>query len=101
MGWLRGMGDRSFAVARFTSDSARTPDWLRPSGAFLYGVPPVIGRIEQLCRKPLGHCLLIALARRRDNPANAERLPARGAHLDRHLIGSAADAARAHLDRGH
>src|SRR6516165_7543174 len=63
MAWLRGMGDQSFAVAGFTSDSAKTPDWLRP--------------------------------------ADAERLAPRGAHLDRHLVGSAADAARTYLDRGH
>src|SRR5262249_8258838 len=34
-GVAAGHGDQSFAVAGFTSDSARTPDWLQPSGACL------------------------------------------------------------------
>jgi len=47
------------------------------------------------------HCLFVALARRRDDPADAERLTPRRPHFDRHLIGGAADAAGAHFDRRH
>ena len=39
--------------------------------ALLDRVPPVIRRIEQLAREPLGHCLFVALARRGDDPADA------------------------------
>src|SRR5262245_18560971 len=69
--------------------------------ALLDGVSPAVGRIEQLRREPLRHRLLVALARGRDDPADTERLPAGGSHLDRHLIGGAADTPRAHLDRRH
>src|SRR5450631_1925615 len=67
--------------------------------ALLDGVSPVIGCVEQLGREPFGHRLFVALARGRDDPANAERLPARRAHFHRHLISGAADAPRAHFDR--
>src|SRR5262249_9405431 len=43
----------------------------------------------------------IALARGGDDPADAERLPTRGANLDRHLVGRPADAPRADFDRRH
>src|SRR5471032_928700 len=69
--------------------------------ALLDGVSPVIGRIEQLSREPLGHYSFVAIARGDDDPADAERLAARGAHFNRHLVGGAADAARTHFDRGH
>src|ERR1700722_2893932 len=67
----------------------------------LDGVPPAIRRIEQLGREPLRHRLFIALACCRDDPANAERLPAHRANLDRHLIGGTTNAARTHLDGRH
>ena len=44
--------------------------------ALLDGVSPVVGGIEQLGREPLRHRLFVALARGRDDPADAERLPA-------------------------
>src|SRR5580765_8687803 len=59
----------------------------------LDGVPPVVRRIEQLGREPLGHGFLVAVARGRNDPANSERLAAHRADLDRHLIGSATNAA--------
>src|SRR6266478_2886063 len=67
----------------------------------LDGVSPAIRCVEQLGREPLRHRLFIALARRHDDPANAECLTAHGAHFDRHLIGGATDAARTYFDRRH
>jgi hypothetical protein len=55
-------------------------------------------RIQQLTRQALDHRILVALARRGDQPANGECLAALGAHLDRHLIGGTTDAARADFD---
>src|SRR5450755_1303506 len=69
--------------------------------ALLDGVSPVIGCVEQLGREPFGHRLFVAIARGRYDPAYAECLPARRAHFDRHLVGGATDAARAHFDRRH
>src|ERR1051326_3274344 len=69
--------------------------------ALLDGVSPVVRSIQQLGREPVGHGLLVALARRGNDPADAERLAARGPHLDRHLVGGAPDAPRAHLYRRH
>src|SRR5271166_417645 len=69
--------------------------------ALLDGISPAIGCIEQLSRKPLGHCLFVTFARSRDDPADAERLPAGGAHFHWNLIGGPAYATRAHLDRRH
>src|SRR5262249_38757622 len=69
--------------------------------AFLDGVPPIVRRVEQLGREPLRHRLFIALARGRDQPANAQGLAPILTYFDRHLISGAADAAGAHLDRGH
>src|SRR5262245_38409245 len=69
--------------------------------ALLDRVSPAVGCVEQLAREPLRHRLFVALARGGDDPPNAQRLPARRAHFDRHLIGGAADAPRAHLDRRH
>src|ERR1051326_3946993 len=110
MGWLRGIGVcLSFASVRYAY-------WLLPAVvregavgfrhpvrvlALLDGVPPIVRRVEQLRREPLGHGLFAALARRRDDPGDAERLAPRAAHLDRHLVGGAADAARAYFDRRH
>src|SRR3977135_3445947 len=67
----------------------------------LDGVSPAIRRIEQLGREPLRHRFFIAFARRRNQPANPQRLPAHRAYFDRHLIGGAADAARTYFDRRH
>src|ERR1700735_1204674 len=69
--------------------------------ALLDGVPPIFRCTEQLGGEPFGHRLFVALARRGNDPADAERLTPRRAYLDRHLIRGAADAARAHLDRRH
>src|ERR1700691_4028629 len=61
--------------------------------ALLDRVPPAIGCIKQLGGEPLGHRLFIALARRRNDPADAECLAPRSSHLNRYLIGRAADPA--------
>src|SRR3954471_19239175 len=68
--------------------------------ALLDRVAAIAGGVEQLARQAAGHGLLRAAARRRDQPANRQRLGALGAHLDRDLIGRAADPARAYLDAG-
>src|SRR5579872_7457342 len=60
----------------------------------------IVRSVEQFGRKAIDHGLVVAAARGGDDPADGERLPALGAHFDRHLIGRAADAARAHFDRG-
>src|SRR4051812_21268419 len=57
-------------------------------------------RIEQLVGEPLRHRLLAAGARERHQPAHGERARARRGHLDRHLVGRAADAPRLHLEDG-
>src|SRR5450756_1151984 len=46
----------------------------------LNGVPPAIRCVEQLGREPLRHRLFVAIARRRDDPANPERLAAHRAN---------------------
>src|SRR5712671_8145437 len=105
MGWLRGMAAKSLISVRPSPAIMRK----RPVGlghavrilALLDGVSPAVGRVEQFGREPLGHCLFVALARGRDDPADAERLPTRRANLDRHLVGRAADAPGAYLDRRH
>src|SRR6516225_4664390 len=98
MGWLRGI-EILFLDCRFSS----SPSVMRERAvgfchlvrvlALLYGVSPVIGCIEQLGREPFGHRLFVALARGRNDPADAECLPARGTHFHRNLIGGATDAA--------
>src|SRR5713101_10072507 len=101
MGWLRGMAAKSLISVRPSPAIMRK----RPVGlghavrvlALLDGISPAVGCIEQLGREPLRHRLFIALARGRDDPADAERLTAHGANLDRHLVGGAADAAGTHL----
>src|SRR6266851_2029747 len=67
----------------------------------LDGVSPAIRCVEQFGREPLRHRLFIAFARRRNQPADPERLPAHRAYFDRDLIGGAADAARTDFDRRH
>ena len=64
-------------------------------------MPRLLARIEQLARQPLDHRVLVARAGGRDDPADGQRLTALGANLDRHLVGGATDAARAHLDGRH
>src|SRR5215469_18558960 len=100
MGWLRGMKPSlwSPAIMREGAIGFRHAMRVLP---LLDGVSPVVRCIEQLGREPLRHRLLVTLTRSRDDPADAERLPAHRAHLDWNLIGGAADAARAHLDRRH
>src|SRR6516225_7194633 len=61
----------------------------------LDGVPPVVRCVQELRREPLGHRLLIALARSRNQPADPQSLPANRANLDRNLVGRTADAAGA------
>src|SRR5262245_56532324 len=57
-----------------------------------------VGGVEQLPGELLDHRLLGARAGVLHQPADGERRPARRPHLDRNLVGGAADAARAHLD---
>src|SRR5262245_66066658 len=56
--------------------------------------------IDELGRELLAHALAAALARRLDEPADAERHAAVAPDLDRDLIGGATDAARLDLDDG-
>src|SRR5579862_8061739 len=55
--------------------------------------------IEQLARQPLFHRVLRARPRAGNQPADRQCLAALRANLDRHLIGGAANTARANLDR--
>src|SRR5947199_8208611 len=57
-------------------------------------------RVEQLVGQPLGHRLLAPLAGELDEPANGERARSALRDLDGHLVGRAADAARADLEHG-
>src|SRR5579875_594929 len=63
----------------------------------LVGVALLLDRVEQLVGELLGHRALPASAGELDEPADGERAGAPRGHLDRHLIGRAADAARANL----
>src|SRR5690349_9539734 len=105
MGWLRGIGGyvliscwQSPAIMRKRPVSLGHAVRIL---ALLDGVSPAVRGVEQLGREPLGHGLFVTLARGRDDPADAERLAARRANLDRHLVGRPADAPRAHLDAWH
>src|SRR5262245_36894672 len=95
MGWLRGIGGQSSktfllspAIMREGAVGFRH---LVSVFAFLDCVSPIIGCVEQLRREPLGHRTFVALARCRNNPADAERLTARRAYFDRHLVCGAAN----------
>src|SRR5689334_18339321 len=66
-----------------------------------YGAFPVFGCIEGLGRETFGSRLLVTLPCGRDDAANTERLPARRAHFNGHLVGCATDSAGTHLDRWH
>ena len=58
----------------------------------------VVGRVEQLGRQLVGHRSLGRAAGGADHPAHGQRRPPLRAHLDRHLVGRAADPARLDLD---
>src|ERR1700722_15282447 len=60
------------------------------------GAKAVTG-VEQLVHQPLGHRLLAARAGVQHDPAKGQGGAARGAHLDRDLVGGTADAAAADL----
>src|SRR5918997_1061561 len=57
-----------------------------------------VARVEQLVHQALGHRLLATGAAVLDQPAQAERGAARGADLDRDLVGRTTDAAAADLE---
>src|SRR4051794_34941918 len=61
------------------------------------GTQTVAG-VQQLVHEALGHRLLAAGAAVLDQPAQAQRGAARGADLDRDLVGRTADAAAADLE---
>src|SRR3984957_845849 len=67
--------------------------------AALDACPEAVAGVEQLVHEPLGHRLLPTLARVGHQPAQGERGGARGAHLHGNLVGRAADAAAADLER--
>src|SRR5690554_2667011 len=67
--------------------------------ALLDRATAVLGRIDQLAGELARHAVLAALAGGVDQPAHRQRHAAGGAHLDRDLVGRAADAAGLHLDR--
>src|SRR6185295_4755250 len=64
----------------------------------LYCDASIVGGIEELPGEPLFHRVFGTAARARDQPADRKSLAAVGAHLDRDLVGGAADSAGAHLD---
>src|SRR5690242_5924080 len=66
--------------------------------AALDGSAEAVHRVDELGRELLAHRLAAPLARRLDEPADAERQPAVAADLDRHLVGRATDAAGLDLD---
>src|SRR5919106_6803091 len=66
--------------------------------ALLEGGAATVGRVDQLSSEPVDHGLFRALAGNVDDPADRQGLPADWAYLDRHLIGRAADPARAYLE---
>src|SRR5579872_2647125 len=59
-----------------------------------------VGGVDDLVGEALGHRLLAALGREVGQPADGQRRGATGPHLDRDLVGGAADASRAHLELG-
>src|SRR5262249_22458967 len=66
---------------------------------FLYGVAPVVRRVENFGGESVGHCFLAAASRVRDEPSNREAVaPGLLIDFDRHLISRAADSARLHFD---
>src|SRR6266581_2231170 len=67
--------------------------------AALHARPEAVARVEQLVHEPLGHGLLPARPRVRDQPAQRQGGAAGGTDLDRHLVGGAAHPAAADLKR--
>jgi len=66
----------------------------------LNGATLLVERVHQLVGEALGHRLLAALTGELDEPADGERAGAARRHLDGDLVGRAADAAGADLERG-
>src|SRR3954462_9882267 len=66
----------------------------------LHGGTEAVACVEQLVHQPLGHGLLATLAGVGDQPAQRQGGAATRAHLDRHLVGGATDAAATHLEGG-
>src|SRR3954470_24827274 len=71
-----------------------------PVGVFLLldRVALALGGEDELGGQTLGHRLLGARTRERDDPAHGQRGPAVRPHLDRHLERGATDAAALHLE---
>jgi hypothetical protein len=67
--------------------------------ALLDGVAAVVGGVQQLGGQTLHHGAVVAATGSLDQPADGESLAALGADLDGDLVGRAADAAGADLDR--
>src|SRR5260370_41149015 len=65
----------------------------------LHAGAEAVARVEQLVHEPLSHRLFPAVPGVGDDPAQRERGAPGGADLHRHLVGSAADAAAADLQR--
>src|SRR5216117_410898 len=64
----------------------------------LHGGATVVRGVEQLGGELLGHRALGTAPRGADDPPHRQRRPSVGTHLDRHLVGRAADPPRLHLD---
>src|SRR5262252_5117907 len=60
----------------------------------------IIGSVEEFTREPFLHRVFRAIPRTRDEPPNSQRLATVRSYFDRNLIGGAADAPGANLDRG-
>ena len=69
------------------------------SSRFFTALPRLFDASMQFAGETLFHRVFVARARGADQPADRQRLTALGTNFDRHLIGGAADAARAHFDR--
>src|SRR5678815_1855690 len=67
--------------------------------SLLHRRPAVVRRVQQLTGELLGHALLRPPPRGPDQPPHRQRHPALRPHLDRYLIGGAADPAGFDLDR--
>ena len=70
------------------------------SSRFFTASPRFVGGVDELVGELLGHALVAAARGLDDSQRIASVWRRVGAHLDRHLVGRAADAARLHLDRG-
>jgi hypothetical protein len=68
--------------------------------ATLHSGTQAVRSIENLIRETVGHRVLATSLRVAGQPAERERVRAVRLHLDGHLVGAAADAARADLERG-